>query len=1116
MTRTRASHDVGPSVAAPSLTTRIVAAFLDSNFSILLILIALAMGAAALLATPREEDPQVIVPFIDVFVEVPGASPEEVKQLAAEPLERLLLEIHGVEHVYSMIAEDRALVTVRFAVGEDREKALVDVDAKIRANTDRVPPQVTSWRVVPVEIDDVPILTVTLYSALAVGIADRTAAGAASPGELVRLADELAARLQSVDDVSRVDVHGGERRVVRVLLDPLALRARGIGHQDVARAIGSSDLDVRAGALAHEGAIRELRVGPKFARVAELAALVVVVQDGRAVLLREIAEIVDGPEEPSDYTRVAFGPAATSVVRGDAVLPELIDGVPRDAVTISIAKRKGTNAVVVAEETLAELERLQREVLPAHVRTLVTRNHGETANEKVNELVGHLLIAVGTIVVLIGASLGARAALIVALAVPLTLAVTLFAGMVVGFTINRVTLFALILSLGLLVDDPIVDVENIHRHMRRGKLPPRDATLFAVDEVRPPVILATLAVMLSFVPMFFVSGMMGPYMRPMPFNVPVAMLLSLVTAFTVTPWASYHLLRRESTYGGGGAHSTRDMDEEAESGVLGFVVRGYRSLARYFLARRSRSVTLLAAIAALFIGSVALAGFGLVPLKMLPFDNKSEFQVTVEAPEGTSLEMTDRAVLDLTRELLRIDEVTDVVAYTGHASPHDFNGLVRHHFLRRASHQADLRVNLLPRHERGRQAHAIVLAARPALQAVAERHGVRIGVVETPPGPPVLAGIVAEVYPPLGASTADLADATRDVEARFGALDGLADIDTYLTAERERTRLDVDLARAAVREVVPTAVAETLRFALSGLDVGVLHVAGERAPLRVRLELPRAARASEDALASLAVQSARGDLVPLQDLVARRTEPVPPTLYRKDMRDVQYVTAEPVGLTPVEAVFALQKSLRAHPLALARSVDPTSTFELELAGEGEWQVTLDVFRDLGLAFAAAMAAIYVLLVAQTRSFGISALMMLAIPLTMIGVFPGFWALNALFAGEVAGTPNPIYFTATGMIGMIALAGIVVRNSIILVDFIQQGLAQGRPLKEACIEAGAVRLRPILLTAGAAVMGAWVIVFDPIFSGLAWSFVFGVAASTVFTLLVIPVAFTLTHRTAARG
>ena len=1086
----------------PSLTTRVVASFLDSNFSVLLILIAVAMGAAALLVTPREEDPQVIVPFIDVYVDVPGATPDEVKSLAAEPLERLMFEIHGVEHVYSIAGQDRALVTVRFAVGEDREKALVDVEAKIRSNTDRVPPQVTGWRVVPVEIDDVPILTVTLYST------DPSDGGAT----LVRYADELAARLQTVDDVSRVDVHGGERRAVRVLVDPEALRARSLDHSDLAHAIAAADVDAGAGQFVTDGVIRELRVGPKLTQASELGDLVVAVQDGRSIRLGEVASIVDGPMEPTHYTRIAFGPAAMTTQRGDAVPPELADGVLRDAVTVSVAKRKGTNAVTVAEDVLAELERLDAEVLPATVRVQVTRNQGETANEKVNELVGHLLIAVGTIVVLIGASLGARAALIVALAVPLTLAVTLFAGLIVGFTINRVTLFALILSLGLLVDDPIVDVENIHRHLRKGKLRPREATLFAVDEVRPPVILATLAVMLSFVPMFFVSGMMGPYMRPMPFNVPVAMLLSLVIAFTVTPWASYHLLRHESTYGRADAGADHQHDE---GGALGFVVRGYRALATYFLGGKIRSLALLGSIAALFVGSIALAGLGYVPLKMLPFDNKSEFQVTVEAPEGTALEVTDRAVVALVAELLRIEEVTDVVAYTGHPSPHDFNGLVRHHFLRRSPHQADLRVNLMPRHDRARQAHTIVLAVRPALAEIGARHGVRIGVVETPPGPPVLAGIVAELYPPLGATTAELAAATYQVAARLEAIDGVRDVDTYLDAERERTRVEVDRARAAMRGVSPAAVAEALRFALSGQTAGVMHAEGERLPLRVHLELPRARRASEVDLDGLTVRALDGSLVPLSDVTARRSEPVPPTLFRKDMRDVQYVTAEPVGLTPVEAIFALQKSLRDEPLAPALSYGADANLEIELAGEGEWQVTLDVFRDLGIAFAGAMMLIYVLLVAQTKSFGISALMMTAIPLTMIGVFPGFWVLNRVFAGDVAGVPDPIFFTATGMIGVIALAGIVVRNSIILVDFIQQGIAEGRSVREACIEAGAVRLRPILLTAGAAVMGAWVIVFDPIFSGLAWSFVFGIAASTIFTLLVIPVAYALFVRAEKR-
>jgi len=1077
VSETGAPPDPAPEPWQRSLTTRIVAAFLDSNFSILLILLCVGMGAAALLVTPREEDPQIVVPFVDLAIETPGATAEETQTLAAEPLERLMFEIPGVEHVYSMSAPGRALVTVRFRVGEDRERALVNVNNKIDSNLDRVPPQVARWLVRPVEIDDVPILTLTLY--------DRTGDG----GELVRFADELAARLQTVPDVSRVTVHGGDRRRVRVLLDPERLSARGLTPLDVRAALAASNVNARAGSLLAGGGERAVEVGPFLASAEEVGAVVVAAPQGRTVLVRDVARVVDGPPEPQTYTRVAFGPAAAAVPRGTPVGADELDGRARPAVTISVAKRKGTNAVVVAERTIERFRELAAEVLPASVGQRVTRNYGETANEKVNELVGHLLIAVGTIVVLVGASLGARAALIVALAVPLTLAVTLFSDLVVVYTINRVTLFALILSLGLLVDDPIVDVENIHRHLTLGKRAPREATLFAVDEVRPPVILATLAVIVSFLPLFFVSGMMGPYMRPMPFNVPVAMLLSLVVAFTVTPWASYHLLRRSARHG-------------HEAGE-GWIVRGYRRLASYFLARRARTVLLLLAVAGAFVASLAMAGLGLVPLKMLPFDNKSEFQVVVDAPEGRTLEQTDRAVGELVRELVAIEEVVDVTAYVGHASPHDFNGLVRHDFLRRGGNVADLRVNLVPRHERGRQTHALALAARPALERVAEAAGVRLSIVETPPGPPVLAGVVAEVYGPLGSGSDELEEVAREVESRFRAIPFLRDVDTYVGARPPRIRYAVDREKAALRGVAPAQVADTLAIALSGADAGVLHGPLERQPLAIRLELERADRSTEADLLGLRIPGrAGGEPVPLGELVTRSEGPDEGTLYRKDLRDVQYVVGEAVGASPVEAILALQADLARRPLPDGWSVD--------LAGEGEWQITVDVFRDLGLAFAAALAGIYVLLVAQTRSFGLSGLMMLAIPLTMIGVFPGFWALNAVLGGQVGGFENPIFFTATGMIGIIALAGIVVRNSIILIDFIEQNVARGMPVAQACVEAGALRLRPILLTAGAAVMGAWVIVFDPIFSGLAWSFVFGIVASTGFTLLVIPLAYALSR------
>ncbi len=1066
-----------------SLSTRIVSAFLNSNFSVLLILMCVAMGSVALLATPREEDPQVIVPFVDIFVETPGVSALETRTLAAEPLERLLIEIPGVEHVYSTSWPDRAMVTVRFEVGEDREKALLNVYNKLRSNKDRVPPQVQNWIIKPVEIDDVPVLALTLYSS------------EGGDDTLVRYADELAARLQKVDNLGRVQVHGGQRRQVRIQLDPVRLRARNLSAIAVMQALGGSNRNARTGSLEEPGRVKVVEVGPFLETAQDLESLVISMADGHPIFLRDVAQVLDGPREPDSYTRVIFGPAAAAVDVGDKVQPADIDGRFRSAVTISIAKRKGTNAVVVAQSALEEFQTLHRELRPAGVKYLATRNYGVTANEKVNELVGHLLIAVGTIVVLVGASLGWRSAFVVALAVPLTLAITLFADLLVGYTINRVTLFALILSLGLIVDDPIVDVENIHRHLSMGKRPPKQATLRAVDEVRPPVILATLAVMMSFLPMFFVSGMMGPYMAPMPFNVPVAMFLSLVVAFTVTPWATYHLLKNHVKPG----------THKDENQIEGRFLLAYARVSRFFVESRVRTYAMLTVVTLAFFGSVGMAAFGMVPLKMLPFDNKSEFQVLVNGPEGMPLESTDRAIAALARELVKTSEVTDVTSYTGHASPHDFNGMVRHYFLRKGGNLGDLRVNLLPRHERGEQAHTIALAIRPALEAVAAEHGVRIALVEPPPGPPVLASVVAEVYSPLDGTPEELVEVARDMERRFEALPYVRDVDTYMETSREKWKFTVDRQKAALRGVSPSDVVDTLGLALSGFDAGVLHVDGERQPLPIRLELARADRSTQNDLLGLSVPSranggSMGGQISLSDLISTRTEAEAPVLYRKDLKDVQYVTGEAVGKSPVDAVFALQADLRENPLPAG--------YRVEFAGEGEWQVTVDVFIDMGIAFAAALAGIYILLVAQTGSFLLSALMMLAIPLTMIGVFPGFWILNKLMASDVGAYENPIFFTATGMIGLIALAGIVVRNSIILIDFIEQNVKRGMPVKEACVLAGAVRLRPIALTAAAAVMGAWVIVFDPIFSGLAWSFVFGIIASTFFTLLVVPAAYAL--------
>ncbi|HHI79047.1 MAG TPA: efflux RND transporter permease subunit [Planctomycetes bacterium] len=1064
-----------------SLTSRIVKKFLDSNFSVLLILLSLGLGLVALWATPREEDPQIVVPVIDILIESPGTTAQEAQKLTAEPLERMLWEIKGVEHIYSMTAPGRSVITVRFFVGEDREKALINVYNKLEANQDLIPSQVSRWIVKPVEIDDVPILAMTLYSATR------------GEDQLVRFADEIAARLQDVPDTSKIKVIGGHRRAVRVLMDPLQLEARGLSAFQILKTLGANNRKTMAGTLLRKNRELQVQVGSYLRSAREVGNIIVGIHNGHTVQLRDVARILDGPEEPKTYTRIRFGPAAPSAGRGDPVEPVFLDGQSHPAVTIAVAKRRGTNAVEIAEKVLERFEELRADILPPDIKMMVTRDYGETANEKVNELIGHLLIAVGTIVVLVGASLGWSAAFIVALAVPLTLAVTLFGDLVVGYTINRVTLFALILSLGLLVDDPIVDVENIHRHLMMNKLPPKLATLVAVDEVRPPTILATFAVMVSFLPMFFVTGMMGPYMAPMPFNVPVAMLLSLVIAFTVTPWASYLMLRHEA-----GKH------KESEHGIKeGLLLGSYRKTAHLLFNNRVFGFLFLLGVGVAFLGSIYLAVGMHVPMKMLPFDNKSEFQVIVDAPEGFSLERTARAVRKLEKVAIGIKETTDVTSYIGNSSPHDFNGLVRHYFMRKGSNVADLRINLLPRHARKRQSHEIVLASRRAFEKVARSEGVKIKIVETPPGPPVLAGVVAEVYSPPEASPEDLFRVARSLEKKFEAIPYLRDIDTWIEDDRPEFGLKIDRQRAALRGVDPVTIQQSIAVALSGIHAGAVHAEGERQELKIMLELDRPDRSVLEDLLRLQVPSRTGKLVPLAEMVQTTETTTEKTLFRKDLRDVMYVTAEPVGESPVNAIFQLWDLLDEDPLP--------EGYKAEFAGEGEWQVTVDVFRDLGLAFAAAMAGIYILLVAQIGSFAVSGLIMLAIPLTMIGIFPGFWLLNHFMASTVDGFASPIYFTATGMIGMIALAGIVVRNSIILIDFIQHHEGKGLCAEDACVEAGVVRLRPILLTAGAAVMGAWVIVFDPIFSGLAWSFVFGIIASTVFTVMVIPLVYILTSK-----
>jgi multidrug efflux pump subunit AcrB len=1052
------------------LTARLVKLFLLSKLPTIIILVCLLAGAAALLYTPREEDPQIKVPMVDILIRFPGASPEEVENLVVINLEKKLWEMEGLEDLYARADSGFAVVTAKFKVGENLETSLFKVYNQVWSNIDQVPSGVAGWVVKPMNINDVPIVTLTLYSE------------SANDYELRRVADELLHRLQNIPDTARSYVVAGRKRQVRVVVDPVRLAGHGLDLAAVAQAIQVSNVNVPAGRFSRQDKEYLVEAGPFLKSAGEVADLLVGLHQGKPVYLRDVAQIIDGPEEPVELSRIAFGPAA-ELETGQS------QGEFYPAVTMAFAKRTGTNAVTVAAGLLEKVKELQQEIIPPNIKIKVTRDYGQTANEKVNELIRELLIAVLSITVLLTLFLGWREALIVALAVPLTLAITLMGNMMFGYTINRVTLFALILSLGLLVDDPIIDVENIHRHFQLRQHPPLEATLVAVDEVRSPTILATFTVIISFLPMFFVTGMMGPYMRPMPLNVPLAMLMSLAIAFTVTPWATYHLLKKEY-----GREEKEFVLEET------WVYRVYTRIMTPLLESRRKSHLFLLTVAGLFLISVLLPVIGLVPLKMLPFDNKNDFLVVADLPHDTPLEGTQVALLDFGAYLSRVAEVDNVVTYGGVNAPIDFNGLVRHYYLLQGPWVGQIRVNLAEKERRAAASHAICLRVRPALEEIARRHRVRLKIVEVPPGPPDLQTLVGEVYGPPGAGYASIIREAERVKKFFLKTKGVVDVDTSLNTDQPRWRFLVDRQKAALSGLGEAQIAKGVAMAAAGEVVGRVHADPEREPLPIFLRWPQALRSSTLSLGQLYFKTPTGQMAPLQELGHFEEDLAPQPIMRKNLERLVLVTGGTAGLSPVNAILDLMGDTKREP--------PPPGFRVNYGGEGEWKVTVEVFRDLGMAFAGALIGIYILLVLQTASFTMPLVIMVAIPLTMIGVMPGFALLNLLFTRPVSGFANPIYFTATAMIGMIALAGIVVRNSIILIDFIHHHLERGYTLEDAVLRSGAVRFRPILLTALAAMFGSWVITLDPIFSGLAWSFIFGLFASTLFSLVVVPVIFYL--------
>ena len=1117
--------------------SRIVRIFLESNLSIILIVFSIIVGVAALLITPREEDPQIVVPLADIYVNFPGHSASEVEQLVSSPLERVLYQIDGVEYVYSMSKENQAIITVRFYVGQDRERSLVKLFKKMDENRSQVPPGVTGWVMKPVEIDDVPVTTLTLK-----GTDQDT-------HSLRRIGEELVERLAEVPQVSRAEIIGGEPRAIRLNIDPERMRGYRLSLLEIQRAIQGANVSLPAGELTLGDQVSQVTTAAAIARPEQLNELVVGVADGRPVFLKDVATIEDSSAEISSYVRHGWGAARNfaSTKHSNEEPADTTAEESQSAVTIAISKQKGANSVTVADNVIEAAHKLERDVLPSGVELIVTRNYGHTANEKVNELVEGLGIAIVIVIALLTLSLGWREAFIVAVAVPVVFGLTLAVNLLFGYTINRVTLFALILALGLLVDDPIVDVENIARHFEEKKKASRRIVLDAVAEIRPPLISATLAVIVSFLPMFFITGMMGPYMSPMALNVPISMAMSMLVAFTITPWLCFHILKGKATAHHAGSvpisasASQPAVSVEAEKSTVheiydpelvkqSFLYRFFRPIMVPMLKTRLRAVGFLILMAGLTLATAGMAATRSVPLKMLPFDNKNEFLLVLDMNEGTSLERTSSVVAEFEHLLATVPEVTDFTSYVGTPGPIDFNGLVRHYYLRQGSHLAEIRVNLVGKKNRRQQSHAMTLRLRDQMTELAARHNALVRLVELPPGPPVLASVVAEVYGQPDHSYEDLLASATIVANRLKEEPGLVEVDDISESASQKLVFVTDQEKAALAGVSVAEIASTLRIALGGTSDELVRMEGERHPLRINLRLPEAMRSSQHDLSQLHVKGATGSLVALAELGTWEPQRVDQTIYHKNLKPVVYVFAECAGRPPAECIVDVQADQvfnqnNSEVPADSRTPRPVESrtyftngsglawsvpkgIDVVFSGEGEWKITLDVFRDLGLAFAAAMLMIYIILVAQTGSFALPIVVMMAIPLTVIGVMPGFWLLNAINGSVVGGYADPVYFTATAMIGMIALAGIVTRDSIILVDFIELAIRHGRPLFDAILESRVVRLRPILITAGAALLSSLPITIDPIFSGLGWSLIFGLIASTGFTLFVIPVSYWL--------
>jgi multidrug efflux pump subunit AcrB len=1037
---------------------RIASRFLRSKLTPLVTLASLAVGLMALLATPREEEPQISVPMIDVMAGLPGATPREVENLLVRPIEQLMSQISGVEHVYSTAGDGFALVTVRFRVGANQEESVVKVHAKLFSAMAQAPFGATPPVVRPHSIDDVPVLTLTLHSPVY------------GTDELRQVATHLEDEILTVPDVGETFLVGGQPKQVLVALDPARMLAAGVTPGEVALALESASLRLQAGEFVTGDQVFLVRVGAALSTAPDIES-VIVASRSVPVYVRDVATVTAGFGERTDYVMHTERGVETE-----------------SAVTISVAKRRGANASTVARAVLERVDETRGRLLPADVAVAVTRNYGETAQEKANELMLHLAIATLSVTGLIALFLGWREALVVLVAVPVTLALTLFTYYALGYTLNRITLFALIFSIGILVDDAIVVVENIYRHLTLGGTDAETAAIRGVDEVGNPTILATFTVIAAILPMAFVSGLMGPYMRPIPIGASAAMLASLAVAFVVTPYLTLRLLRGHVAPAGRATGAPRPAASRFP--------RVYGRIMSWLMGRSGPRRGFYGAVLLLLIGSMALVGLRLVSVKMLPFDNKSEFQVILDLPEGSPLERSAALGAEVAAYLNTVPEVEGTQVYAGTAAPFNFNGLVRHYFLRRGANVADVQVTLAAKDKRSRQSHAIAVAVRPAIDSIARRYQASAKVAEIPPGPPVLSTLVAEVY---AADDSTRITAAEQIRRVLETTPGVVDVDWTQESAQPQISLRIDRVRAAMAGASVDQIVRTVYLAQQGNVSGILVASAARDPIMIVPRLSISDRSSVEAMLALPIATARGP-VPLARFVAVDTTTREPARFRKDLRPVIYVTGDVAGTieSPVYAILAMNRRLdsgQTSTTAIKRynATQPDRLDETALKWDGEWQITIEVFRDLGIAFAAVLVLIYVLVVGWFQSFKIPLVIMAPIPLTLIGILPGH-ALGGAF------------FTATSMIGMIALAGIIVRNSILLVDFIQLAEERGMPLREAVIEAGAVRFRPIALTAAAVVAGGIVMVLDPIFQGLAVALISGAIVATLLTMIVVPLLY----------